>query len=255
LNPRTIIDQLIRPLLSEKGELYYYNLHFERYVDTLSLMSREKKFKALDIGAGVGHLSILLKELFGYDVFTADIDETYISRFASFGIPFKKCDVESESLPFHDQDFDYVLFCEIIEHINDPWNVLREIHRVLQPNGVLILTTPSSEVSLKPFRELGYLFLLHTIYPKNYVRPTGGFVAHGKYTLIELVEILEKTGFHIDRKHLSGCWEKNINFNPPKNLSPFKLLLFKIRHAFRKIIRIPVQPDIMIKARKPRIDG
>jgi SAM-dependent methyltransferase len=52
--------------------------------------------------------------------------------------------LEQERFPFGDEEFDVVLFCEIIEHLlNDPLAALLEIKRVLRPDGVLVLTTPN----------------------------------------------------------------------------------------------------------------
>ena len=44
--------------------------------------------------------------------------------------------------------FDAVVTFQVIEHIEDDLEFLKEIHRVLQPGGVLILTTPNRLMSL-----------------------------------------------------------------------------------------------------------
>ncbi|MBM3446895.1 MAG: class I SAM-dependent methyltransferase [Bacteroidetes bacterium] len=44
--------------------------------------------------------------------------------------------------------FDAVVTFQVIEHIEDDLEFLREIHRVLHPGGVLILTTPNRLMSL-----------------------------------------------------------------------------------------------------------
>src|SRR5207253_10968922 len=58
---------------------------------------------------------------------------------------FDTFNVETEELPYPDASFDVVLFCELIEHlaINPVWT-LSEIHRVLKPDGVTIITTPNA---------------------------------------------------------------------------------------------------------------
>jgi ubiquinone/menaquinone biosynthesis C-methylase UbiE len=49
-------------------------------------------------------------------------------------------------LPFSDGEFDHVVMLAVIEHLTEPEKVLREAHRVIAPQGSLILTWPSSLV-------------------------------------------------------------------------------------------------------------
>jgi SAM-dependent methyltransferase len=55
-------------------------------------------------------------------------------------------------LPFADASFEAVLCTEVLEHIPDPTETLREIHRVLKPGGKLLLTIPwSARFHYQPF--------------------------------------------------------------------------------------------------------
>jgi SAM-dependent methyltransferase len=45
-------------------------------------------------------------------------------------------------LPFEVASFDTVVCTEVLEHVPEPAQVVREIARVLKPNGYVILTTP-----------------------------------------------------------------------------------------------------------------
>jgi len=47
-------------------------------------------------------------------------------------------------LPFADDTFDYVSSIEVIEHLSEPEQYLREIRRVLRPGGAAVITTPHS---------------------------------------------------------------------------------------------------------------
>lgn len=46
-----------------------------------------------------------------------------------------------EALPFADQTFDLIVCIQVLEHVNDPHQVIREISRVLCPGGVVLLST------------------------------------------------------------------------------------------------------------------
>ncbi len=47
-----------------------------------------------------------------------------------------------EDLPFDDASFDYVLCCATLEHTRRPWDVAREICRVLKPGGRVLVDYP-----------------------------------------------------------------------------------------------------------------
>ncbi len=49
----------------------------------------------------------------------------------------------NQGLPFEDGRFDCVVLQEVIEHLQNPVLVMKEIHRVLKPGGVFILSTPN----------------------------------------------------------------------------------------------------------------
>lgn len=51
-------------------------------------------------------------------------------------------------LPYESNSFDYVITFQVIEHIKNDIEFVREIHRVLRPGGRLILTTPNAPMSL-----------------------------------------------------------------------------------------------------------
>jgi ubiquinone/menaquinone biosynthesis C-methylase UbiE len=48
-----------------------------------------------------------------------------------------------EDMPFGNSSFRTVLCTEVLEHVPDPRQALREIHRVLEPDGVLIGSVPA----------------------------------------------------------------------------------------------------------------
>ena len=49
----------------------------------------------------------------------------------------------SITLPFENESFEIVTMLAVIEHLSAPIAMLREIERVLVPNGILLLTAPS----------------------------------------------------------------------------------------------------------------
>jgi SAM-dependent methyltransferase len=60
------------------------------------------------------------------------------------GWDYSKIDVKAElsRIPFVTGGFDSVLSIQVLEHVADPGEVLRELRRVLKPGGSLMLTAP-----------------------------------------------------------------------------------------------------------------
>lgn len=84
-------------------------------------------------------MSKQLKDM-GFEVTAADVDSDRF-RYHDF-IPFQSCAL-ARPLPFADQQFDYVVLAEVIEHLRSPFFAVREISRVLKKDGILILSTPN----------------------------------------------------------------------------------------------------------------
>ena len=57
-------------------------------------------------------------------------------------------------LPFPDGYFDFVFTSEVLEHVEDYLTMLKEINRVLKPDGILLLTTTCYSTSIFQFLSL-----------------------------------------------------------------------------------------------------
>ncbi|MHB8109973.1 MAG: methyltransferase domain-containing protein [Syntrophorhabdaceae bacterium] len=101
-------------------------------------LEKEPRGKLLDVPTGSGALAFKLKKM-GFDVSCCDINA---ERFAAPGLSVDRGNL-NDSLPYNDATFDYVCFLEAIEHTENPYNAVREISRVLKPNGLIVLTTPN----------------------------------------------------------------------------------------------------------------
>jgi SAM-dependent methyltransferase len=111
-------------------------------------------------------------------------------------LEFDLFNVESDDFPYPDGAFDVVVFCELIEHLAvNPVRALSEMHRVLRPGGILIVTTPNS-LSLARLES----FLIGGVRMVDRYSPSCGYGArhNREYHPGELRELLEGTGFAIE---------------------------------------------------------
>ena len=189
--------------------------HFDTYVDdslwrfchTWALI-RDEKGRCLELGANPYFTTQLIDDY-------TDLDLTLVNFFGSRGeaketvsyfrprasertvrgrdsITFN---VEEDEFPFADNSFDVVLFCEIIEHLlMDPLAALREIHRVLAPGGILVVTTPNVS-------RLDNVAAM--VDGRNMYDPYSGMGPYGRhnreYTLHDLYRLLVFAGFEVER--------------------------------------------------------
>lgn len=97
------------------------------------------KGRILDWGCGYGQLSYLLKKR-GFSVESYDINrEEELNRVRiRFGIDCVYGDDGSE-IPFPETEFDAVVSCGVLEHVEDETASLREIYRILREDGYFFI--------------------------------------------------------------------------------------------------------------------
>jgi len=119
----------------------------------------------LDFGCGNGAAAVRLASKLGLKVTGVDVDPEQIeaARERSGVTPNARFVTADESqLPFGDSEFDFVATHMVTHHIPDWQNALRQMLRVLKPNGCLIykdFALPKWVASLgrKISKSLGYL--------------------------------------------------------------------------------------------------
>jgi SAM-dependent methyltransferase len=160
---------------------------FERVLE-LSLPSGAR---VLDAPCGDGGLALALRSR-GYDVFAADIVP---SAAGALGDRFCAADL-SQPLPWPDAFFDAALSVEGIEHLENRHVYVRELGRVLKPDGVLVLTTPNIVSVRSRVRFRGSGFFHHDPRP---LREAARHPLHhiGLMTFPELRYALHTAGFRI----------------------------------------------------------
>jgi SAM-dependent methyltransferase len=103
------------------------------------------------------------------------------------------CNAEKDLFPFPDNHFDVVVATEVFEHlIFSPTHFLFEIHRVLKPGGIMVLTTPNAVSLTKTIKML----LGKSVW--DYYSGYGVYGRHQReYTLTEIKALLSAVNFGI----------------------------------------------------------
>jgi len=95
--------------------------------------------KTLDLGCGDGHLIGEFEDIIGID-----INKNNVGKYPS-KIIIKDL---TKGIPFGDDSFEQIICLEVIEHLKEKEhvkNLLRESHRVLNNDGMIIITTPNKK--------------------------------------------------------------------------------------------------------------
>lgn len=158
--------------------------------DTASSVLKGGK-KILDLGCGDGHFPQYIQGKFK-EIHGAEIAEeaAHIAQRRSMFLCLCLMDI-NESLPYKDSAFDAVVCLDVIEHLFDPVSVLKEIYRLLQPEGQLVLTTPN----IRYFRNLHKLIFKGEFpHTSSDTFVWGGGHLH-YFTRKDLEVLLKKAGF------------------------------------------------------------
>ncbi len=151
--------------------------------------------KVLDAPCGDGEVSILLAtaglEVSGIDI----VDELTGEARAILGDRFRVADLTAK-LSWPDASFDLVVSIEGIEHLENAFAFVREMHRVCRPGGIFILSTPNTISIRSRVRFFGSGFYLSDPRPCDEASPHP--LHHiGLKTFSELRYVLHTSGFQI----------------------------------------------------------
>jgi len=105
----------------------------------LSIIKGRPNSKLLDIGCGFNYKFLLEVEPYINEGYGIDFKVPELKREK---IKTKQIKI-SDKLPFNENSFDFVIMLAVLEHLNCPIEIVKEVERILKPNGKLILTVPS----------------------------------------------------------------------------------------------------------------
>jgi SAM-dependent methyltransferase len=187
----------------------------ETIVTDIGSVKRNERSRLLNLGGGLGQLTAIF-EYIGFDVTNTDIAIKCPDP-KNIKVDFNNDD----SLPLPEKSFDIGLCQEVIEHIENPWRLLRLARKYIKDGGLLYLTTPNicSARSKKFFAKSNYFNWFH---PKNlpyHINPLPFW---------EIKMIAEKNGYNlISIKGSGDYFFSRKNVNEDKVLRNNDILIFK----------------------------
>ena len=191
-----ILQDLIRP------EDTYHMGHARRMARTIHvLLDQKPEGRLLEIGTS-GIIPLALKELLpDLEVSVTNFDDLMpvehsydVTVNGNHGVfDAYRVDLEYDEMPAPDGAFDWVLCCEVIEHMEiDPMFMMSEVNRVTRTEGGLLLTTPNI-VSSQALTKMIYGFEPH-FYMQYH--PDRQYHRHNyEYSVHSVMQVLKASGY------------------------------------------------------------
>ncbi len=129
---------LVNPFVEENEDKWRAITAAERYQDLLRATSLSSG-RLLEIGCATG--DFLYAAHASFQVTGVEADEAACAMTQARGFDCFNGTIFAAKFPA--ESFDIVTLYHVIEHVPSPIRVLQEIHRVLRPNGFVIIETPN----------------------------------------------------------------------------------------------------------------
>lgn len=188
----------------------------QSYINRCKEVSKflSQKAKILDWGAGFGQNTYILSNM-GFQVVHYDIAKPPITLSEEVGIN-PTINADAVLIPFDDNSFNAVISCGVLEHVENEEESLKEIRRILKPEGLFFIFN-------LPYKYSPSELFVSMFFRNIYHHPR-------KYTPISLTRLLTKIDFRI----LSIEFENGI----PKNLDPIKFFRPLYNQYYKFILKI-----------------
>lgn len=116
-----------------------FNVYMKEILDYVLYYKTKGKF--LDIGASIGLLAHQAKNK-GFDVEAVELSKAAI-EYGRKTFNIKYYDKDILSLNLKAETYDVITINHVLEHLNNPNNFLKEVHRIMKPGGILVLAVPN----------------------------------------------------------------------------------------------------------------
>ena len=101
--------------------------------------------EVLEFGSAAGYFTRYLVEERSATVDIVEVDRDCAARAAAYARDCCLGDIEQYAWweAFSGRRYDYILFADVLEHLRDPWGVLKKSAELLKPDGRVIVSVPN----------------------------------------------------------------------------------------------------------------
>ncbi len=194
------IAQTDNELLEKKYGIHYLNIRGnDSLIDILKEYNKTQNdtVRVLEIGCDCGGTLFRIKKQFDdVKLFGTDINEAAL-KYASEFADVKINNIEDYNLDFGENDFDIIIFGDVLEHLRNPLEALLFCKKLLRPGGIIAASIPN----LMNIEVMKYLL--------------DGFFPYAEYGLLdkthihmftynEIIKIFGEAGYIIEKMSMVG---------------------------------------------------
>ncbi|GAF12606.1 glycosyltransferase, family 2 [Bacillus sp. JCM 19046] len=169
----------------EKGAAYYHVLNH-----ALLHLIPVSATHVLDVGCASGYLGEAIKQKTGGQVSGIELFEG-AAREAETRLDFVLCgNIEMVELPFKEAQFDAVVFGDVLEHMLDPWSVIRKLSPYIKVGGGIFASIPN----------VGHITIIEQLLNGTWTYTEAGLLdkTHFRFfTKNEINKLFEDNGFNV----------------------------------------------------------
>ena len=127
-----------QPILHTPGESYYAHTR----LDMIAMLDAIPE-TVLEIGCGAGNTLRYLKKQGARETFGIELDSTMAKIAMNHVDHVVVGDIEAMEWPFADKLFDCIILGDVLEHLRNPWRVLRTLSESLISGGQVVASLPN----------------------------------------------------------------------------------------------------------------
>lgn len=221
-----------------------------KFIQTVTNFRFAPGQKHLNVGAGTGGMSMVLKKNYNCDVYGVEPSQVELEiihqKCKVLGIPPENFKLEgAEEMSFPDNTFDFVHCYTVLEHVQDVERSILEMMRVTKPGGYIHIKTPNYNF---PY-EGHYKMVAPTFLPKIFTKLW--FAALGKPTkFLNNINFLRPHQLNTFLDRQGWTWYRIYQGEEKAPLYKVRVLRSvanSIQHFFRRKLFIYPQQELIIR--------
>lgn len=175
----------------------YHDYHCHDRAEMLAMIPPEVN-SLLDVGGGIGNFTRLFIAERGRRGVVLEINDQGASNARKQGLEVLEGDFKAIQIV---EKYDCISFLDVLEHMEDPWEILHKAYTVLSENGVLLLSIPN----------IGHWTVVWDLLEGHFEYQPVGILCNTHlrfFTRSSLESLLVETGFQIE------VWNNSISAPP-----------------------------------------